>query len=172
MYLPVQLQCHYLKRAYTLVHGPVKKDGQACGGICNTSLILFKSWRLLRSPCPKGGPAQWLCWKESSPSAWSSCEHGLTFPEQFPFPTQFYSVLYRALFHKGAFQQCPAKPAGWLNKAGRECAQLNAVTIRWEAARQILHCNSFVLPRLPAFHGLGKINESKLFCPKHNSHHF
>lgn len=30
-----------------------------------------------------------------------------------------------------------------------ECTQLNAVTIRWEEARQILHCNSFVLPCLP-----------------------
>lgn len=108
VYLPVRLQCHYLKCAYLLLHGPIKKDWQACGAICNTLLILFKSWRWLLSPCPTAGLAQWLCWKESPLSALSACEHGLTFPKQFPFPTQFYSILYRALFHKGAFQQCPA----------------------------------------------------------------
>lgn len=39
-------------------------------------------------------------------SAFFKC--ALTFPKQFPFPTQFYSAVHRALFHKHAFKQCPS----------------------------------------------------------------
>lgn len=61
MVLPLWLQCHYLKYANLLLHSRVKKDQQACGGICNTLLIVLKSWRLFLSLCPKEGLAQWLC---------------------------------------------------------------------------------------------------------------
>lgn len=158
MVLPLWLQRHYLKHTYLLLHSTVRKDWQACRGICNTLLIVFKNWRLLLSPCPKGGLAQWLCWEESSKSAFCKCE--LTFPKQFAFPTQFYSAVYWALFHKCAFKQCPST----ISRTAELCSP------RMCSAQRSQHQkgnekNSFLLPCLSAFHRLRKINESKLFCP-------
>lgn len=158
MVVPLWLQCHYLQHAYLLLHSTVKKDWQACRGICNTLLIAVKSWILLLSPCPKGGLAQWLCLKEGSQNAFCKCE--LTFPKQFPFPTQFYDAVYRALFHTCAFKQCPStisRTAELCNsrKCSAQCSHHQMGNDK----------NSFVVPSLPAFHRLGKINESQLFCP-------
>lgn len=152
---PLWFQCRYLKHAYLLLH-TVKKDYQACGGICNTLLIVLKSWRLLLSP--KGGLAQRLCWKKSSPSAFSKC--ALTFPKQFSFLTQFYGVAYRALFRKCAFKQCPST----ISRAAELC-NLRMCSAQHNHHQMRNDKNSFVLPCQPAFHRLGKINEAKLFCP-------
>lgn len=158
MVLPLWLQCHYLKHAYLLLHSTVRKDWQPSRGICNALLIVFKNWRVLLSPCPKGGLAQWPCLKETSQSAFCKCE--LTFPKQFAFPTQFYSVVYRALFRKRAFKQCPST----ISRTAVLCSPRMCSAQR--SQHQIgIDKNSFVLPRLPAFHRLGMINESKLFCP-------
>lgn len=89
-----------------------------------------------------------------------------------PFPSNFTRHSTELSSVRVPSNNAQWQPAGPLSCTVRECAQLNPVTTRWEAARQILHCNSLVLMCLPVFHGLGKINEKKLFCPKPNSCYF
>lgn len=82
-----------------------------------------------------------------------------------------WPFLRRSLFPP-SFPACSAELCSTRAPPDKAQTQPAAPRVGRGAARQMPHCNSFVPPRLPAFQGLGKINESKTFCPKHNSHHF
>lgn len=126
----------------------VKKDWQACGCICNTLLTVLKSWRLLLNPY---WPSN--CAEQKAHQAPSASMHW-PIPNSSLFPSSFTVLPTRLCPISVPSNNAHPQSVGQLNYATWECAQLN----RHHQMRN--DKNSFVLPCLPAFHRLGKINES------------